>query len=186
MLLFDAMCLRIAREMINFFYFFGISRKSLAILWVVISSFSCALAGQLADGKFRLEYFSLVIWIFICCPYCLWDVRRSYREDDVLPRGLMYESAYYRVGLIVFYIAINAGDLAIELHNHIFPIGFILWSVYPYYYTYFFMNQNSKSRFRLKDLARLWRRQISTALRWRPAPQPMPQPAAHCISVGSL
>lgn len=168
---------KFARLLIDFAHFIGINRKELTIIAIIFSSFCYSLLHQFNDhGQFKLNYFWILAWLGISMPLHILNAIRLYRDDDVLTNDTTLNSYIERVSFQLLFLVNGIFYIVPCVLYNVFPFKPLLQLALPLFYYYIILNQNHKSKYRLKSLLRLLKRRISKAFRWQPAPTPLPQP----------
>ena len=168
---------KIAKILIDINYFIGIGRKQTMIITIIFSSFCYCLIYQFNDyGQFKLNYFWIITWLGINIPIQTFNAMFKYREDNILSNDTMLSSYTMRAGVQLLFLVYEISYIVPCVLNNTFPLRPLLHLALPLFYYYIILNQNHKSKHRLKSLLRLLRRKISAAVRWQPAPTHLPQP----------
>lgn len=175
----DSFYLDLAKKIIIVFNFFGASRKTAMIAWIIFAGISCAFATQFDNrGHFQFNIFLFLFWTLFILPANLSTALMSYREDDVLPNTNLCQNTNFRLAFnllnpILAVLGVILGGLAFKT----IIWANLLWIPCIFFYAYFLLNQGSRSKYTLKGIVRFLARKIKTALRPAPRQEPLPQPS---------
>ncbi|MEI6040392.1 MAG: hypothetical protein WCP93_03520 [Candidatus Berkelbacteria bacterium] len=168
---------KIAKILIDINYFIGINRKQTMIITIIFSNLCYCLLYQFNNyGQFKLNFLWIIAWLGINMPLHIFNAIFKYREDNILSNDTMLSSYTTRAGIQLLFLINEIYYIVPCVKNNVFPLKPLLNLALPLFYYYIILNQNHKSKYRLKSLLRLLGRKISAAVRWRPSPNPLPQP----------
>lgn len=164
----DAFLMYLAKRMIEAAAFFGVSRRQVMNVWIVLGSF-CQIAAAIFSGETNTSERNLnaIGWSCLCLgillPANIW-----FRDDDVLS-SYIPNVAERLIGTSIF-------PLIGFSHLPHYWLSFLLQSMSPFFFYYILLNQSPQNPVRLKNLLKNALGKIASI--FQPSPQPVPIPIA--------
>lgn len=175
----DSFLLDLANRIIVFFNFFGIERKKLALIWIVVISIVFTLGEQFTlENKFKLNIISLVLWLGLIMIGQLFIAIPFYKDESLKRYSFFYTKPYLRIIFSLAYpiLAIIAGLTQIFVAG-VFPWRTIATFPSVFFYIYIFLGDDPNLPYRFGDILAALMRRIRKVLRQKFASS-LPNPPA--------
>lgn len=173
----------IAGKLIRIAAFFGISRRQLIVVWVLLSSVIQMLPSKLCEVTTTGAALFLIGIVTIAFLY-LSTARLCYREDNILADHIAMISPCFRLTAFAVLLLASIWSMFSFSPEWYKWTSLVLKVAIPlYFWPWFCLRQSPKDPVTLRGLVRDWITKARQALTPSPSPQPVPVPISNFRSL---